>query len=145
MAASFSDRPRSRPARLARRLLALSALPLLAAGAAACRTAGARQEDAAASRCVAGQPGVLRIANYTGRVVDIYALRPVDHWRTFVAQVSIGTTELDVPGPDDMTVRYDAIEPAANQWLGTVNWINRASRHSSTPLLLELDCVDVPA
>ena len=115
---------------------------LAAAAAIGCRSGGAHgSEREASARCTSDRPGVLRVANFTGRVIEIYALRPVDHWRVFVAQVSTGTTELPVPGPADLGVRYDAVEPAHGEPLGTVTWIRSTSRTGgSTSLVLELTC-----
>lgn len=138
-------RPYHRAARTPRTAagIVLLIIATIAAGACASARADRTAREARAVPCTADRPGVLRIANFTGYAVDIYALRPLDHWRVFVAQVSIGTTELPVPGPEDLGVRYDAVEPARGQALGTVTWIRPASRGgASSNFLLELQCAD---
>jgi len=139
------------PARRRTRLGA--ALPVAAAALAAlgaCRSGPARGPAAGAPRAAGGPPsvarcgeeGLLRVRNYTGRVVEVYAARPAKGQRPeFVGLASPGATEFSVPGPADLAVTYYVREPADGRDAAAVSWRRRAAAAAPPGrLALELAC-----
>lgn len=109
-----------------------------------CRSAPqAADARGAGPRCDPEAPGTLRIANSSGRILDVYVARP-SGTPQLVAQVSPGTISLPVPGPTDLGVRYDVIDPNARTLLSTVNWNRRTGRETMVGVILELICKAVP-
>ena len=90
--------------------------------------------------CNSDADGELRVRNFTGHTVDIYAARATAP-PEFVGNASPGVSTLRVPGPSDQTVRYDAIDRSAGGRVATVTWIQRTSGGGRSSVLLELACV----
>jgi hypothetical protein len=140
--------PRSRhPASPWRAVASISVLALLLAGGlASCRstpnagdTGDTRRSGA---RCDPDGPGTLRIANSSGRVLDVYVSRPAGTPQ-MLTQVSPGTASLPVRGPSDIGVRYDVIDPNGRRLLSSVAWSRRTGREVMSGVVVELTCTPV--
>ena len=141
MTMSMEPRRKHSAARL-RTIAALTVVALLGAGL-ACRSTPQPNDVRAASRCDTEAPGTLRIANSSGRILEVYVARP-SATPQLLAQVSPGTITLSVPGPSDLGVRYDVIDPNAQQLLSTVNWNRRTGRETRVGVVVELTCMTPP-
>jgi hypothetical protein len=130
------------PGSSAARSLGLLAAAAFLASAAACHTGPARESARPAARCATG--GLLRIGNHTGAAVDVYVTR-ADAAPQFVSQASPGQTAVEVPGPEDLGVRYDVVEPRSARRLQTVSWIRPMASGGSTSVLVELVCAPDPS
>ncbi len=86
---------------------------------------------------------MLRISNSSGRVLDVYAAR-AEAAPQFLRQVSPGSSSAPVPGPADIGVRYDVIDPNARQLLASVTWARRTAREITKGVMLELTCASNP-
>ena len=115
----------------------------LVGGSIACRTTPEGAEARAAGRCDSEAPGTLRIANSSGRVLDVYVARPTGRPQ-LLTQVSPGTASLPVPGPTDLGARYDVVDPNAQKLLSTVNWNRRTGRETMVGVVVELACTVTP-
>jgi hypothetical protein len=61
-----------------------------------------------------------------------------------VSQLSPGQSAVEVPGPEDLGVRYDVVEPRSGRRLQTVSWIRPAASGGSASVLMELVCAPNP-
>jgi hypothetical protein len=117
----------------------LSMVTLLTAVAtSACRT-GRGSQEASGQRCASG--GVLRVGNHSGAPVDIYAMR-ASAAPEFLTQLSMGQSQLEVSGPEDVGVRYDVVDSRTGRRLQTVSWIR--SRSTGGSVIVELACAAPP-
>ena len=127
-----------------RRLASIAMAATLVVGLTACRsTPQSGDARGSAGRCDTEAPGTLRIANSSGRILDVYVARP-SATPQLLAQVSPGTISLSVPGPSDLGARYDVIDPNAQQLLSTVNWNRRTGRETMVGVIVELTCMVTP-
>lgn len=126
----------SRPIRPAAIALAMM---LAAATVTSCRTSPSGEARSAASECDAEAPGTLRIANSSGRTLDVYVKR-ADAPPQFLTQVMPGSTASPVPGPADLGARYDIVDPNARRLLASVTWMRRTAREMRNGVMLELTC-----
>lgn len=119
----------------ARRVTTIAIILAAAASGGACRTAP--RQEATGARCT-GQ-GLLLVANYTGRVLEIYESgRGVTE---FIGFASPGVTRLAVRGPNDIGMAYHVREPAEGRDAATVTWIRRtAVARPPSRVTLELTC-----
>ena len=123
------------------RVIGITLAGVLTLGAAiGCRTnPGVEGERTPTSRCDEEAPGTLRVANSSGRTLDVYVARP-DARPQLLTQVSPGTSSVTVPGPTDLGVRYDVIDVNAQQRLATVSWLRRTAREVAVGVIAELTC-----
>ena len=119
--------------------LALASV-LLAGTITGCRAASsAGDARASGSHCDPEGPGTLRVANSSGRFLDVYVVRSASTPQ-LLTQISLGTSSVTVRGPNDLGVRYDVIDPNARQRLASVNWVRRTAREISADVVVELLC-----
>ena len=113
---------------------------LLACSIAACATTstGAPGRSAAA-QCDEEAPGTLRISNSSGRMLDVYVARG-EAQPQLITQLAPGASSTTVPGPADLGVRYDIVDPNARQRLATVTWLRPFAREISRGVVVELIC-----
>jgi len=117
---------------------------LLAGGIIACRTvSSAGDAPSSDSSCDPEGPGTLRVANSSGRLLDVYVAR-TEGMPQLLTQVSSGTSSITVPGPTDLGARYDVVDPIARQRLATVDWLRRTAQEISTGVVVELTCFTRP-
>jgi hypothetical protein len=135
----YPDRIAHRAARASRRASMVAMALLIVGTFAGCRSGSNPNARSSASSCDQDAPGTLRVANSSGRVLDVYATRPSTSPQ-LLTQVSPGTSTVSVPGPSDLGVRYDVIDPNARQVLSTVNWNRRTGRETMVGVVMELTC-----
>ncbi len=124
------------------RMLVVGAL--FVGGVAGCRSAPLPADArASTSRCDPEAPGTLRVANSSGRMLEVYAARRTGTPQ-LLAQVSPGTISLSVPGPADLGVRYDVVDPNAGTLLSSVYWNRRTGRETMVGVVMELTCTMTP-
>lgn len=123
------------------RIVSLASWAVLVSGAiTACRTTpNSGRSRSAAAQCDEEAPGMLRISNSSGRVLEVYAARG-DARPELLRQLSPGTASIPVPGPEDIAVRYEVIDPNARQMLAAVTWLRRTSREITRGVMAELSC-----
>ena len=111
------------------------AATLLVGLGAACRTA--RPEQTAPANC--GADGLLRVRNFTGRVLEIFESR---RGRTeFIGFASPGVTAIPVRGPGELDVMYRVREPSEGRDAATVTWVRpTAVARAPSRVALELLC-----
>ena len=115
------------------------AIMLSAGGILGCRTTASSGEERTGSQCDREAPATLRVANSSGRILDVYVARS-DGPPQLLTQVSPGTSSATIPGPADLGARYDVIDPAARQRLASVTWIRPTAREISAGVMIELIC-----
>jgi hypothetical protein len=96
-----------------------------------------RPERPSAAQC--GAEGLLRVRNFTGRVLEVFESR---RGRTeFIGFASPGVSTIRVRGPDELDVVYRVREPSEGRDAATVTWI-RPSAVGRPPsrVALELMC-----
>ena len=77
------------------------------------------------------------MSNHSGSPVDVYAMR-ASAAPEFLTQLSLGQSQLEVSGPEDVGVRYDVVDSRSGRRLQTVSWIR--SRSTGGSVLVELTC-----
>ncbi len=118
------------------RHLALFVVAVCAVGATpACRTA--RPAHPPTANC--GAEGLLRVRNFTGRVLEIFESR---RGRTeFIGFASPGVTAMTVRGPGELDVVYRVREPSEGRDAAFVTWIRpTAVARAPSRVALELMC-----
>src|SRR5688572_27833637 len=121
------------------RALLASAVMLAVGAIPGCRTAATSGEERRGSQCDREAPGTLRVANSSGRILDVYVARP-NGPPQLLTQVSPGTSSVTIPGPADLGARYDVIDPTARQRLASATWIRPTAREISSGVMVELIC-----
>jgi hypothetical protein len=108
---------------------------IAAAALLGCRPA--RPERPAAASC--GAEGLLRVRNFTGRVLEVFESR---RGRTeFIGFASPGVTTMRVRGPDELDVVYRVREPSEGRDATAVTWIRpTAVARAPSRVALELMC-----
>lgn len=118
--------------------LANIATVALLLGQSACHAT--RPSSANVPRCTDADAGTLRVTNQSGRMVEVHTWRP-EGQRVFVGTASPGMTTFRVEGPDDLDVRYGALDPTRGVMYATVSWLRPHARAGSSQVLLDLECV----
>ena len=77
------------------------------------------------------------MGNHSGAPVDVYAMR-ASAAPEFLTQLSLGQSQLEVSGPEDVGVRYDVVDSRSGRRLQTVSWIRTRSTGGS--VIVELSC-----
>jgi hypothetical protein len=106
----------------------------------ACRSAHSPPPDTTLSAAHCGDEAVLRVRNFSGHVVEVYASRPAQATRELVSLASPGDSDIPVPGPADIAVTYEVRDPPSGQTLAVVNWRRQTSPGARNPVALELGC-----
>jgi hypothetical protein len=86
-----------------------------------------------------GAEGMLRVRNFTGRVLEVFESR---RGRTdFIGFASPGVTTMPVRGPEEMDAVYRIREPSEGRDAAAVTWIRpTAVGRAPSRVALELKC-----
>ncbi len=123
--------------RTSRRARLLRAVASLVAATAAADCRSARPDQRSVVQC--GAEGMLRVRNYTGRVLEVFESR---RGRTeFIGFASPGVTTIRVRGPDELDAAYRVREPSEGRDAAAVTWIRpTAVGRAPSRVALELMC-----